>query len=86
MTDYWLHLITSKYVIDYSWLRLQITITPGLEESINISSCLQTNGDEVTKRSGSLFSGMDRYLKTKFSFYLIYSNTELYTKYSRAIW
>ena len=22
MTDYWLHLITSKYVIDYSWLRL----------------------------------------------------------------
>ena len=30
MAEYWLQLITSKYVIDYSWLRLQITITPGL--------------------------------------------------------
>ena len=36
MTDYWLHLITSKYVIDYSWLRLQITITPGLQPIQNI--------------------------------------------------
>ena len=38
MTDYWLHLVTSKYVIDYSWL--QITITPGL--TINIDKRRKT--------------------------------------------
>jgi hypothetical protein len=27
-SDYRLHPITWKYVIDYNWLRLQITITP----------------------------------------------------------
>ena len=38
MTDYWLHLITSKYVMDYSWLRLQITITPDLLSLYAISA------------------------------------------------
>jgi hypothetical protein len=34
MADYRLHPITWKNVVDYNWLRLQITITPCLSQTI----------------------------------------------------